>query len=158
MHAARASTPETVPLTPGGWLLGSLPEMKRDILAFTEKAYAACGDLALVSGGPPGLRFELLMVNHPEGAARVLAGSNWTNFRKEGGLYDEIRTLLGNGILTSQDEDWVRQRRFVQPRCSPARTWTPMPRPWWRRSSLRSAKQWSGIGYRRSPSRPPQRE
>ena len=115
MHAARASTPETVPLTPGGWLLGSLPEMKRDILAFTEKAYAACGDLALVSGGPPGLRFELLMVNHPEGAARVLAGSNWTNFRKEGGLYDEIRTLLGNGILTSQDEDWVRQRRFVQP-------------------------------------------
>ena len=22
---------------------------------------------------------------------------------------------MGNGILTSQDEDWVRQRRFVQP-------------------------------------------
>jgi cytochrome P450 len=111
----RGSTPTTAPLTPGGRLLGSLPEMKRDILAFTEKAYAACGDLARVSIGPPGLRFEALMVNHPEGAARVLAGSNWTNFRKEGGLYDEIRALLGNGLLTSQDEDWTRQRRFVQP-------------------------------------------
>jgi cytochrome P450 len=55
------------------------------------------------------------MVNHPDGAARVLAPGNWTNFRKEGGLYEEIRALLGNGILTSQDDDWMRQRRFVQP-------------------------------------------
>jgi cytochrome P450 len=102
-------------VAPGGALLGSLPAVKRDFLGFSEQAYAACGDVARVVVGPPGLRLEFLIVSHPDGVARVLAGSSWTNFRKEGGLYDEIRSLLGDGILTSQDEDWTRQRRFVQP-------------------------------------------
>jgi cytochrome P450 len=109
------SSSSTAPVAPGGALLGSLPAVKRDFLGFSEQAYAACGDVARVVVGPPGLRLEFLIVSHPDGVARVLAGSSWTNFRKEGGLYDEIRSLLGDGILTSQDEDWTRQRRFVQP-------------------------------------------
>lgn len=116
-----AAPASTIPTAAGGRVLGSLADMKRDVLGFTERLYAEHGEVARVEVGPPGLRLEFLMVSSPEGAARVLAGSNWVNFGKVGGLYDQIRLLLGDGILTAQGDEWKRQRRFVQPLFTHAR-------------------------------------
>jgi cytochrome P450 len=55
----------------------------------------------------------------PEGAAQMLAGSG--DYRKDSRPYAETRAFFGNGLLTSQDERWRRQRRFVAPLFSPRR-------------------------------------
>lgn len=49
-----------------------------------------------------------------EGAQQVLA-TQTANFRKDNRLYEEIRLSVGNGLLTSQDADYLRQRRLIQP-------------------------------------------
>lgn len=63
---------------------------------------------------PPGLRAELYCVFSAEGAQQVLASES-ANFRKDNAFYQELRDSFGNGLLTSQDEDYLRQRRLVQP-------------------------------------------
>ena len=36
-------------------------------------------------------------------------------YRKDNLFYRELRWALGDGLLNSQDERWMRQRRFIQP-------------------------------------------
>jgi cytochrome P450 len=51
---------------------------------------------------------------HPDAAHRVLAG--WpANYRKENVFYSEIRSAFGDGLLTTQDAEWQRQKRYLQP-------------------------------------------
>ncbi|MFD3717768.1 cytochrome P450 [Streptomyces sp. NPDC058674] len=95
-------------------LLGSLFDLKSDSLGTYLRARQRHGDVVRVSAGPPGLRAELYCVFSPEGAQQVLA-SEAANFRKDNPAYQEIRDSFGNGLLTSQDEDYLRQRRLVQP-------------------------------------------
>ena len=45
---------------------------------------------------------------------RVLA-TEADRYRKDNRFYNEVRWALGDGLLNSQDERWLRQRRFVQP-------------------------------------------
>lgn len=39
---------------------------------------------------------------------------NHRNYRK-GTTYDKLRSLLGNGLVTSEGSYWLRQRRLIQP-------------------------------------------
>ncbi|WP_327416979.1 cytochrome P450 [Streptomyces sp. NBC_01233] len=95
-------------------LLGSLFDLKSDSLGTYLRAQHRHGDLVRVTAGPPGMRAELYCVFSPEGAQQVLA-SDAANFRKDNAFYQEVRDSFGNGLLTSQDEDYLRQRRLVQP-------------------------------------------
>ncbi|MFD9520627.1 cytochrome P450 [Streptomyces sp. NPDC059979] len=103
-----------VPGLAGVPLLGSLFELKSDSLGTYLRARQRHGDVVRITAGPPGLRAELYCVFSPEGAQQVLA-SEAANFRKENPFYQEVRESFGNGLLTSQDEDYLRQRRLVQP-------------------------------------------
>ncbi|MFI1282314.1 cytochrome P450 [Streptomyces sp. NPDC020858] len=103
-----------VPGLAGVPLLGSLFELKSDSLGTYLRAQQRHGDVVRITAGPPGLRAELYCVFSPEGAQQVLA-SEAANFRKENPFYQEVRESFGNGLLTSQDEDYLRQRRLVQP-------------------------------------------
>jgi hypothetical protein len=49
----------------------------------------------------------------PDHARQVLAGTR--GHTKQLSLYREIAAALGDGLLTSDGDDWQRQRRFVQP-------------------------------------------
>lgn len=102
------------PLVPGSFLLGSALNLRTDTLRVCERAFHDYGDVVRFSMGPPGLRHDLVLVFHPDGAHRVLAG-NAANYRKDNIAYHEIRDAFGDGLLTSQDEDWQRQKRFLQP-------------------------------------------
>ncbi|MET9696532.1 cytochrome P450 [Streptomyces sp. NPDC006529] len=108
--AGRVRTPrlEGVPL------LGSLFDLTSDSLGTYLRAQQRHGDVVRISAGPPGLRAELYGVFSAEGAQRVLASES-ANFRKDNPFYQEVRDSFGNGLLTSQDEDYQRQRRLVQP-------------------------------------------
>ena len=73
-------------------------------------ALRRCG---AVPGRPPRARVELLVLFHPDAAHRVLAVAR--NYRKENVFYSELRSAFGDGLLTSQDAQWQRQKRFLQP-------------------------------------------
>ncbi|MFJ1866198.1 cytochrome P450 [Streptomyces sp. NPDC088097] len=113
-QSGRTGSGGEVPALEGGPLLGAFLELRADSLATFLRARRDHGDLVRISAGPPGLRTELYCVFSAEGAQRVLA-SEAANFRKDSTFYQEIRDSFGNGLLTSQDEDYLRQRRLVQP-------------------------------------------
>ncbi|MER7760585.1 cytochrome P450 [Streptomyces sp. NPDC097619] len=95
-------------------LLGSLPELRADSLGAFLRAHRTYGDVVQLHAGPPGLRRTVYCVYSPEGVQQVLASESG-NFRKDNAIYQEIRLSLGNGLLTSQDGTYQRQRRLVQP-------------------------------------------
>lgn len=103
-----------IPGLEGVPLLGSLFDLKSDSLGTYLRARQRHGDVVRISAGPPGLRAELYCVFSAEGAQQVLASES-ANFRKDNAFYQEVRDSFGNGLLTSQDEDYLRQRRLVQP-------------------------------------------
>jgi cytochrome P450 len=57
----------------------------------------------------------LYLINHPDLIERVLVTNN-RNFIKDKGMrIRSLRRLFGNGLLTSEGEFWIRQRRLAQP-------------------------------------------
>ncbi|MBP0448245.1 cytochrome P450 [Kitasatospora sp. RG8] len=103
-----------VPGPPGLPLIGSMFDLTRRPLRTYLAARRDYGDVVRITAGPPGLRAEFFLIFSPEGVQQVL-GSEAANFRKEHAFYDELRTSVGNGLLTSQDDDYQRQRRLIQP-------------------------------------------
>ncbi|HLJ11220.1 MAG TPA: cytochrome P450, partial [Planctomycetaceae bacterium] len=93
----------------GHWLLGSLREFRRDMLAFYARIARDYGDIVGFRLGPR--RFVLL--NHPDFIEQVLVTEN-RNFIKHYGLR-LLRPTLGNGLLNSDGDFWLRQRRLMQP-------------------------------------------
>src|SRR5205814_7786940 len=62
----------------------------------------------------PGRAWKMHLLFHPDAAHRVLAG--WpANYRKENVFYSEVRSAFGDGLLTTQDAEWQRQKRYLQP-------------------------------------------
>lgn len=95
------------PSPPGHFLFGHLGELRRDVLSFYTRVARDCGDVAV-------LRFGLkpvYLVNHPEMIEEILTSRN---FIKHYALRMN-RRLLGNGLLSSEGDFWLRQRRLIQP-------------------------------------------
>jgi cytochrome P450 len=112
---APAVTAGRTPPTPrGNPALGSALDLQRDFLSTLERARRDHGDVVRFLVGPPGLRQSVYAVFHPDGVRRVLA-TEADGYRKDNVFYEEIRWALGDGLLNSQDERWLRQRRFIQP-------------------------------------------
>ncbi|QQM42182.1 cytochrome P450 [Streptomyces liliifuscus] len=95
-------------------LLGSALDLRRDSLDVFLRARRDHGDVVRLSAGPPGARTVLHCVFSPEGVQQILA-SQAANFRKDNQFYEELRRSAGNGLLTAQDADYLRQRRLIQP-------------------------------------------
>ena len=83
--------------------------MGRDRLGFLTTLAGRYGDIARVPLGPE----TLYLFNHPDLIRDVLV-TNHRNFHKGRGL-ERARVLLGSGLLTSEDEFHLRQRRLAQP-------------------------------------------
>ncbi|MET8545500.1 cytochrome P450 [Kitasatospora sp. NPDC004799] len=109
-----AAPTSAIPVPAGNPLVGSLFDLTRRPLRSYLAARRDHGDVVRFQAGPPGLRADFYGVFSPDGVRQVLAGEA-ANFRKENSFYDELRTSVGNGLLTSQDADYQRQRRMVQP-------------------------------------------
>lgn len=67
------------------------------------------GDVARV----PRFSLPTFLVSHPDGIRHVLR-DNAANYRK-GAFFRSIALLQGQGLLTSEGEDWQRQRQVAQP-------------------------------------------
>ncbi|UJB41214.1 cytochrome P450 [Streptomyces sp. A1-5] len=106
--------PAAIPGPAGLPVIGSLLDLRRDSLGAFLRAQREHGDVVRLEAGPPGLRSVFYAVFAPEGVQQIL-GTQAANFRKDHPLYEEVRQAFGNGLLTSQDDDYLRQRRLVQP-------------------------------------------
>jgi cytochrome P450 len=95
-------------------LVGSALDLRRSQIGTYERVMRDHGDVVRLLVGPPGLRFDLYCVFHPDGVKRVLAGSR-NGYSKGNRFYRMIAESLGWGLLTSEGQKWERQRRLVQP-------------------------------------------
>jgi cytochrome P450 len=93
----------------GHWLSGNLPEFREGRLEFLRQCARSYGDVV-------GLRFahrRIMLVSHPDLIEEVLVTRNH-HFIKHFALRLNP-LLLGKGLLTSEGDFWLRQRRLVQP-------------------------------------------
>src|SRR4051812_19802435 len=95
----------------GRWpLVGALPDLLRRPFEFFPAARERHGDIYQLRLGP----LKPVVLNHPRHAQHVLR-DHAANYRKGGAMWDTVRTLLGNGLVVSEGEFWLRQRRMMQP-------------------------------------------
>jgi cytochrome P450 len=93
----------------GGFLLGSLREFRRDTLGFFTHLAREYGDCVCFRAA---FR-RVYLLNHPDLIESVLVTQSH-NFIKHYVLR-LLRPTMGNGILLSEGDFWLRQRRLVQP-------------------------------------------
>ncbi|MEV4560807.1 cytochrome P450 [Kitasatospora sp. NPDC049285] len=100
----------TAPLAPGGLPgLGHGLRMRRGgLLAFLE-SLSAHGEVVRIGLGP----HPAFVVTTPQLVRQVLVGEA-RSFHK-GRLFDKARPFLGNGVMLSDGDFHLRQRRLVQP-------------------------------------------
>ena len=91
--------------------MGVMREFNRDSLGFIERAQRDYGDIVWMRF----LYVPALFLYHPNEIEYVLS-TNPRNFRKAMSLRSNFfQRLVGNGLLTSEGEEWKRQRRLSSP-------------------------------------------
>lgn len=98
------------PVVPGGNFLGHVREMNRDALGFLLGARRGQGDVSRFRFG----NLVGVLVAHPDGVRHVLQ-ENHKSYSKATRGFEALRDILGNGLLTSDGDFWLRQRRIAQP-------------------------------------------
>ena len=96
-------------MTGGLPLVGLLPALARDPLAVFGRARSH-GEVVRL---PAPLRHPLFVLADPAHIRQVLQ-ENVTNYRRTP-FHDRLKSVLGDGIVTSEDALWQRQRRLLQP-------------------------------------------
>jgi cytochrome P450 len=110
VNAARPPGPR------GHFLLGSLPEFGRDILGFLTAAAREYGDVAYLRLAG----WDVFLLNNPDLIDHVLR-RNRDNFIKHRFFWRHVTAIFGNGLLTSEGDFWLRQRRLAAPAFHPDR-------------------------------------
>ena len=103
------------PPDPGYGRFRIIPSYRADPIGVLADIHRRCGDIATFRLGP----HRIYPVNHPDLIGDVLV----TNARKfhKGKVLQQAKAILGEGLLTSEDEFHRRQRRLVQPAFQPRR-------------------------------------
>lgn len=110
LHHERPSR-TAIPGPRGLPLVGALPTMlRRGMFEYIEQCWREYGDIFQI---PTGGRSRMTVVSHPDAVEHIVQDAV-RDFYK-GRSYDPIRPLLGNGLITSTGDFWVRQRKLTQP-------------------------------------------
>jgi cytochrome P450 len=100
----------------GRFFLGSLPDFAGDILGFMTRMPREHGDV--VHFRLPGNRVFLLQ--NPRDIETVLLTQR-ANFIKHTFFWKHVTAIFGNGLLTSEGDFWLKQRRLSAPAFHPDR-------------------------------------
>jgi cytochrome P450 len=93
----------------GRFFSGNLPEFRQGRLAFLSRCAREFGDVVALRFGPR----RITLLSHPDAIEEVLVRQNH-NFIKHFAMRMNP-LVLGKGLLTSEGDFWLRQRRLVQP-------------------------------------------
>jgi cytochrome P450 len=102
---------EQIPPGPeGNWLVGNLPQLQKSTLKFLLSLARDYGEIA---------RYRIAnitgyLVSHPDYIKHILIDNNH-NYNKQNIDYQLLKTIAGNGLLTSDGDFWLHQRRLIQP-------------------------------------------
>src|SRR5881394_2090864 len=100
----------SLPPGPGGSTFAFLfGDRRRDPLAFFTKLARDYGDVSQLRL----LNFRTLFINHPDDIEDVLV--NKARKFEKGRVMKANMRLFGEGLLTSEGDFWLRQRRLAQP-------------------------------------------
>jgi cytochrome P450 len=104
-------TQRQLPPGPSGKLSAPLRflDYARDPLGYLTRMAQKYGDVVLFSGGP----MPFYMFNHPDQIEEILRHKHRV-FKKDAYM-EALRPLLGNGLLSSEGEEWRRARAMAQP-------------------------------------------
>jgi len=106
-----ATMPAALPPGPRGqFLLGSLPELQRDMLGLYRNSAREYGDVVR-------LRFmglDTFTVSHPDHFKYVLQDNN-KNYGRNPFINDLVRMFVGDSLFTTDGGDWLSRRRLMQP-------------------------------------------
>lgn len=95
--------------------LGVLPRLLRDPpAALTAISRAHPGEIVRLSLGP----LPLYFITDPAHVQHVLS-DRWRNYSKRSKMWEPLRRLFGEGLVTSEGEVWLRSRKIIQPLFSP---------------------------------------
>ena len=100
----------------GHFLLGSLPEFARDVVGFLEASKDAWGDV--VRFRLPG--HDVLFLQNPRDIETVLL-TRRANYVKHSFFWKHVTAIFGRGLLTSEGDFWLKQRRLAAPAFHPDR-------------------------------------
>jgi cytochrome P450 len=98
-----------IPGPRGRFFTGNWKEARERPLEFVLEVTREHGDVAQVRMGP----MRLVVVNHPEHVKRVLQEKSAIYGRPP--FVAMMRRMVGNGLLFSEGDFWLRQRRTMQP-------------------------------------------
>jgi cytochrome P450 len=101
----------TAPHLPGHFLFGNLLQFRRDTLATLASADRDCGPIAQLALGPE----RLLFINDPAMIREVLVERPHAYSRRSNLEARWLRTFLGDGLLTTDCDLWLRLRRASHP-------------------------------------------
>lgn len=106
----KIATEKAIPAVPGRPFIGSLRDFQRNPLGFSLEIAQNYGDIARVTL----LGEESIFVNDPDAIQHILQ-TNSRNYDKQTMDYQLLYPLVGRGLLTSDGDAWLRQRRLMQP-------------------------------------------
>ncbi|MFN8442347.1 MAG: cytochrome P450 [Caldilineaceae bacterium] len=101
---------QKTPPSMGSWPFGVLPEFRRDQLGLYSRAFRQYGDIVRMRFGP----FWSYAIFHPDYLKHVFVDNNKNYKRNEAGN-GLLKAMLGETLLTSDGDFWLRQRRLMQP-------------------------------------------
>ncbi|AVT29119.1 cytochrome P450 [Plantactinospora sp. BC1] len=112
-----------VPGPAGHPLLGMLPALRHDLLGSILDGFHTYGDVVAyhvgLPRGPRAVSVDVVNVHHPDGIRQVLTTPQV--FSRRASAYEILREFIGEGLLTSDGDRWLRQRRTLQPLFTPRR-------------------------------------
>ena len=107
---ARTST-RRLPGPRGNPVVGSALSLRRDLLRTLLRDMERFGDLVAYPVGPVGrLRRHFVVAHHPDDVQKVLTRTERTVSKDTIG-FRAMADLLGRGLLTTEGEEWRRQRQ-----------------------------------------------
>ena len=104
----RRLTRAGLPPGPSAFSLGNIGKVQRDIIGFFRECNERYGDFVTVRVGPT----RRLLLQDPDVIEQMLSRNN-RDFVKP--YLVRSTRMLGNGLLSSDGETWIRQRRLAQP-------------------------------------------
>jgi cytochrome P450 len=110
--------PTHFPPGPRDWTFGfsQLGRIKQDVIGYYTELQRRYGDVAYLRLGP----YRTFAFFHPDAVREVLV-ANAKQFRRFPRPMQVLAQWNGNSVLISEGDEWLRQRRMVQPAFHPRR-------------------------------------